>query len=459
MKRIIPWIATLLCLLMLICLLPPSVSAEDIEIVLIDGDEEGILFEEETDEGLIAVYGAEDLMPEEPEELRPFSGEFGWLRLHIDWAQMEEVGRQRGGQACACYSLAYCRTALDGEAHDISEYNLGTGEADAWCSWPNGDYVSHYYYNAYDVYEKMYRELCEGRPCVILVEGAYTSHHYIAILGFENVVDGQPLSANQFLMFDPCGYGDRLENMGAAGFRLNRLEGGCYQLVCDASGASAEREAHRSSYLSRCEFLDCRRTLLLRKGTELSTLPCGSAKDADAQPVCMMEAGERFSADALVKNPDGEYWYRGTTEDGETGYAFAGRFNAGREDFSDIRVEQLEAPVSLACGEAFAPRGEIRAEHALIDLSGAVYVGHGTDCEPLMSASLEGELRWYSLEGSEIAEALDFSSLTPGEYTYVISAICRSSCSTDGKTLRELEYKVRVISLCFTVGTDNIYIS
>ena len=156
MRRWIPLIASLLCLLMLLSLLPTAVFADDDEIEIVDElTDDTLISEEELDGELVVLPGQETGWQVPEEELRPFYGRTGWLQLELDRPLLELVGHQRGGQACACYALAYCRTLLDGLAQPYSDFNLGTNENDAFCSWDYGSYESLNYTEAYEVYERI----------------------------------------------------------------------------------------------------------------------------------------------------------------------------------------------------------------------------------------------------------------------------------------------------------------
>lgn len=457
------WIAALLCLLLLLSVFPASVFAEDIDIDLVDvdGGEDGeAITEEELSDDLIAVVEGDDawIIETGSVDYQPVEREYGRLLLDVDWSLIEQVEHQNGGQACACYALAYCRTLLDGVPHQYSEYNIGTVER-AWCSWVLGDYDMRSCLDLYEAYDVIYQELCSGNPVIACVSGSRATQHYIAIVGFENAVSGQPLSANNFLIIDSIAPRFQVENMGAVGYDLKLLSNGCYQLDCDTTEQSVSFEAHASSYLSRCRFTPSHRSLTLTKSAALQTLPCPTAASADSRFVAALPVGSAFTAYAIVENAAGEYWYKGRSAAGREGYVYAGYVSEGTALYSDISVSDPELPLQQRPGEPFSLRGRLRAAvNEFSAVSAWVYAGADTASTRLTGGEVYPDLQYYSLDQSELSERLRFRELRTGCYTFVLAVKCRSYFSTDGKTLQYSEEELPLITHGFTVGKVASYL-
>lgn len=454
MKRIRAITAALLGLLLLFCLLPAPAFAEDVDIVIIDDFEEDLVIsEEELDGDLAVLLGTADGWQAPEEELRPFYGEYGWLQLELDRPLLEQVGHQRGRQACACYSLAYCRTLLDGEAQPYSDFNLGTDEDNAWCSWELGDYESLNYTMACEVYERMVEELDAGRPVVILVNGSRTQQHYVAIVGYENVRPGEPLTAWNFLMLDTCAADFEPHNLGAAELDIKKLSHGVYQLVVDRSGESLPLEAHRSSYLCSCSRIPGCRSVQTTEEVPLQSLPCDSAVDADSAAIEVLARGARIRTDALLRNSRGEYWYRGVTADGREGYVSAASCTVGRPLFSGLSLSDEILPICLARGDSWLLGGKLSAGgNVFSSITVEIFAGAEAQGEPLLSVTLPGERAFCLLEESAFAEALPFAYLGEGTYCLRLSCTVEASHSTDGLSLQQTELSLPLLEHCFTVA-------
>ena len=461
-KRILRAAALLLGLALLFALLPGRGYAEEV------GDELPVEVTAEPtaeptteptaepttgDEGISLIEQEEWWLNEDWDTLRPFyRATYTWLRLDRNVAELDKVGHQFGGQACACYSLAYCRTLLDGHWHDIQEFNLGRGEADAYCSWYSGSYDSLFPESLSEVYERMYLELCQGRPVALLVKNHETGQHYVAVVGFENVENGKPLDAQNFLIFDPCTESFEPENMAVRGFVPKRTEDGCYQLVVDTSGKSTRFEAHKSSYLSRCSITPTSRLAVTLKKTELRSLPCAGKLDADSRTLRLLKAGQPFTITALVRNQSGDYWYRGVSLHGVTGYVPAESISPGAILDGGPTAEDIEAPSLLTEGESFSVAGKLIAgRHPFRSIVAEVYAGTEAVGEPVLSARIDAARSLCRLDKSPIPEALHFETLSPGEYCLVITVECPSCFSADGRIMVTEENCIVLLSLVFAV--------
>ena len=456
MRQRISLTALLLCLLMLTSLLPAAAFADDDTIEIVDElTDDTLISEAELDGELIELPGGPEAWRCPEDELRPFTGEYGWLQLALDRPLLEQVGHQRGGQACACYALAYCRTLLDGRAQPYSDFNLGTDENDAWCAWYYGDYESLNFTEAYEVYERMVEELSAGKPIVILVNGSRTQQHYVAIVGFENARPGEPLSANNFLMLDPVAASFEPQNLGEAELDLKKQSNGVYQLVVDRSQAVLPLEAHKSSYLSACRVLPDTRSVQTTRPALLKSLPCGSSADADSSLVAVLAEGERFQTSALVQNRRGEYWYRGVTESGLVGYVFAASCTQGSPLYPGLSLSEVRMPRQLSCGEAFAIGGRLVAGGAAFQsITLEIYADGEPFDAPLLRATLPGERGFCLLEDSALAEALPFETLAEGSYCLILTAAVSQLCSTDGISLQQEEQDLLLRIQRFTVEAE-----
>ena len=249
--------------------------------------------------------------------------ENGRLVLNFNWALIGEVGVQHGGQACACFSLAYCRTILDGASYSYADFSLGTSEEDAYASWTLGAYAGYFPSDKQSAYEFIFTELCRGKPVVIRVEGPHTEQHYVAVVGFENVTDGLALSSYNFLILDPGDPYYEMENMGDLGLDLKK-DDGKYQVEYDTSSAASPFVLNNSNYLRLCTESASSQRLQAVDQASVMSLPCDVETYSDSHELFLLGKGEHFIATAKIENSRLECWYKGRTESGISGYVYAG---------------------------------------------------------------------------------------------------------------------------------------
>lgn len=171
--------------------------------------------------------------------------------LSVNWNHISSVGKQpTGSDACACYSLAYARTILDGYVHtwgeyDYNGYTSGTYDVyNARAYWSLADYSAKYLWDAQSVYKKAYDSINAGRPFIIYVSGTGSKQHYVTVIGYENVTDSSSLSASNFLITDsvPNTVSGKAENLAAAGYGLKMTDSG-YKYAYTENGSAASSSA------------------------------------------------------------------------------------------------------------------------------------------------------------------------------------------------------------------------
>lgn len=163
--------------------------------------------------------------------------------LAVNWNNIASVGNQpQGSDACACYSLAYCRTMLDGRVHSWSEYDVNGGNPYNSCaSWTKGGYgyvagVS----TAQAAYRACYDSINNNRPAILFVTGSRSTGHYVTVIGYQNVSNANSLSASNFLIIDSCWFCSKSspENMAAAGYSAKNDDGYYYHTTNTGSVVS-----------------------------------------------------------------------------------------------------------------------------------------------------------------------------------------------------------------------------
>ena len=164
--------------------------------------------------------------------------------LNINWAHITQVGNQASrkwngskwvsSDSCACFTMAYSRTILDGRVHYWSEYNINPGndQYNACASWSEAGYRKGYSSSQNEVFKKAYDSINNNRPFVVFVQGSRSSWHYITIVGYLGVTSTNTLSATNFLIIDSCPgtTTKNVENMGGVGYSL-KWSSGRYEYI------------------------------------------------------------------------------------------------------------------------------------------------------------------------------------------------------------------------------------
>ena len=259
--------------------------------------------------------------------------------LSINWDNINAVGIQTYSGPCAAYALAYCRTMLDGSVHSYTEYYI-----DGWCHWYLGSYVNGYYTSSeQDAYKFIFQQIENGDPVVVRVT-AWSSEHYVAVVGYENVKTTDSLTASNFLVIDSNGVDGRLvvENFGAKGFCLRADEEGQFQICFDdtdrivPAGETVSNCTHKfnsDGICTKCGEWQPNQNdnagvttgiYKVKSGTTayLRVHPYKLSDTAHGEPAKSIPAGSEVTVTGGVVNGLGHTWYK-ATYNGKTGYVYA----------------------------------------------------------------------------------------------------------------------------------------
>ena len=125
--------------------------------------------------------------------------------------------------------MAYAKTILDNKVHYFNEYNYyGTDQKKAIANWGSGNYYATGYPDKKTALFFVYKDIQNGKPVVLQVNGRGSSQHFVTVIGFENVTSFDTLSESNFLIIDPVnfGLGYKAENLGAVGYSVKYYEDG-----------------------------------------------------------------------------------------------------------------------------------------------------------------------------------------------------------------------------------------
>ncbi|MEE0061300.1 MAG: chitobiase/beta-hexosaminidase C-terminal domain-containing protein [Acutalibacteraceae bacterium] len=127
---------------------------------------------------------------------------------------LRSVGSQDWkGYACSCYSLAYCKTILDGRVHHFSEYNqYGNTQYNVNCVWSKGGYVRKSGTSQSNVLKMCYDYVNSNVPVIIHVTSSY-GQHWVTVVGYQNVSNPNNMNIKNLVILDPVyGYPPRTNN-------------------------------------------------------------------------------------------------------------------------------------------------------------------------------------------------------------------------------------------------------
>lgn len=124
--------------------------------------------------------------------------------LYCNSDLLKKVGKQISGSvACACYSLAYCRTMLDGKVHYYYEYNKGVNdEFNASAQWGSGNYYTVNAGNRTNAFKACYDSINNNRPIILHINNSY-GQHWVAVVGYQNVTSTSSMTESNLLVIDP----------------------------------------------------------------------------------------------------------------------------------------------------------------------------------------------------------------------------------------------------------------
>lgn len=163
--------------------------------------------------------------------------------LEIDWDKIAAVGNQpKGSYACSCFSLAYCRTILDGYVHQWYEYNKGQSK-DAFnvnAQWYAGNYTMKSAADKSELFKEAYNSINAGRPLIFYVTSKGGIQHYVAVVGYTNVTNVDSLSESNFLIIDTIYNSTKSQaiNLSDKGYKLRTLKGKYSYIITDEGGVN-----------------------------------------------------------------------------------------------------------------------------------------------------------------------------------------------------------------------------
>jgi len=212
-----------------------------------------------------------------------------------------------------------------------------------------------------------------------------------------------------------------------------------------------------TSYLNKCTYypsnLDIKTT---EDDVMIKSYPCWYGTDNSSADVEEVAKGTQLHVTGMYKNSVGEYWYQ--VENGSTyGYILAERTTVTGYNYDDIFVNNPQMADNLAVDAGYPIAGTMQSRYnKMSTINAKIYNNENVTGEPVLSSSYSANTDSYKLKGSEVDDALWFSELDEGYYTYELSADVENYYLNSSNVLTKQTENVVVWTKTFTVGSSNI---
>lgn len=122
--------------------------------------------------------------------------------LSYSQADIDAIGTQeKTGHSICCpsFACAYADAVLDGTVHDHEYY---TCSCCTWTDWGGGGSSDRCVGTDEQLLREAYDQISAGKPTVIHVSSS-TGEHWIALIGYQDVIDPDRLTLSNFTALDP----------------------------------------------------------------------------------------------------------------------------------------------------------------------------------------------------------------------------------------------------------------
>ena len=185
------------------------------------------------------------------------------------------------------------------------------------------------------------------------------------------------------------------------------------------------------TYAESCEYFPAYLYATINTVTTLYTAPCATSVDDRSSVVRAMQPGERITVTGLYRNTEGEYWYQ--VEDCQPGFVIAENTQVLSMCYDDITVSSIGAPTVLRTGKTFDVKGKIKSSfNEITAVRAQVFTYDEESKTHVMSASASVSGNSYSLSGTRLSNQLSFRLLEEGSYRYEMAVVVGNHYYADG---------------------------
>ncbi len=192
-------------------------------------------------------------------------------------------------------------------------------------------------------------------------------------------------------------------------------------------------------YLSKCTAYPAHGKLVCT-GTDVwtRTLPCYASTDSSTVAIAQYNSGDELTCTGLVKNTEGEYWYKTLSSSGATGYVRAAYMDYTEELLTDIKLTGHTAPNGHVKGSSYIVSGNIESPYnELTAVSAYVHNGFGTTGSTVTGHRVTlSNSHSYTLANSDVDANVLMGIMDPSNYTLVIKAEYKNCYVVDDTTLK-----------------------
>ncbi len=211
-------------------------------------------------------------------------------------------------------------------------------------------------------------------------------------------------------------------------------------------------------YLSKCTSYPAYGKLVCT-GTDVwtRTLPCYASTDSSTVAIAQYNSGDELTCIGLVKNTEGEYWYKTLSSTGATVYVRAAYMDYKQELLTDIKLTGHTKPNGHIQGTGFVVDGTISTSYnQLTAVSAYIHDGLGTTGATETGHRETVSNNTYTLAGSAVDNNTWMNVMGNGPHTMAITAEYKNCYVENDTTLKTNTGKILLAEDYFMVIPSSV---
>ncbi len=210
------------------------------------------------------------------------------------------------------------------------------------------------------------------------------------------------------------------------------------------------------NYGDMCQYYPASMYAMVNTNTDAYLQPWDTGVSCSEKAQIPLLAGNMVQVNALLKTPEGNYWY--ALSDGT--YVTAETLTYAAPCYEDLQIQNLNVPTALRKGNGHLIRGVVSSNGCQIDsVNVSVYNAFTEGQTPIMSGSLDGYGSVVDLNNWQLDRHFAFRNLSAGTYRLAITAKVTTYVLENGE-VKPIEASVPLWNSQMRVVTDwNPYIT